>query len=184
MDTPAEGGGAGRAPRIRRFTTEYDIAEDRIRLTLEREAEGLVRLWLTRRLLVRVVPELARILDSRLVGKDGLPAHDDEVEQRRDQMKALGRLAPQAPVRPGPGEPMASHLVTGIGLRLTPRRFLLDMRVGEEVVQTVPFGITHMRQWLALLNHCFRTAGWDDAIWPDWLVPLPRGEAPSGLRLN
>jgi len=179
-----EGPGGAAPPTIRRFTTEYDAEEDRIRLTLERAEGGPVRLWLTRRLLVKAVPELVKVLDTRLVTPEGLPAHDGAAGQRRDQLAALGRMQPQRPVRPAPGEQMADHLITGIGLRLKRTALLLDMKRGEEVVQTVPFGIGHMRQWLALLNQCFRMAGWEDPIWPDWLTPPPPGESPPGVRLN
>lgn len=181
---PDDAARARHVPAIRRFTTEYDIVEDRIRLTLERSEGGIVRLWLTRRLLVRAVPELVKILEKRLVTRDGLPAHRGGIDQRRDQMAALGHLQPQEPVRPGPGEAMSDHLVTGVGLRLTRKAILLDMKTGEDVVQTVPFAIPHMRQWLALLNQCFRKAEWADDVWPDWLTPLPPGETPPGLRLN
>lgn len=71
-----EGPGGAAPPTIRRFTTEYDAEEDRIRLTLERAEGGPVRLWLTRRLLVKAVPELVKVLDTRLVTPEGLPAHD------------------------------------------------------------------------------------------------------------
>jgi hypothetical protein len=186
VDAPPEDDGSGeeKPPVIRRFTTEYDPVEDRIRLTLEHGSGRVDRLWLTRRLLVRTVPELVRILDTRLVARDGKRARGDDLSQRRDQMTALGGLKPQAPVRPAPDQDVTDHLITGVGLRLTRRAILLDMKAGDDAPLTVPFAVPHMRQWLAMLNRCFRQAGWDDAVWPDWLKPLPPGEAPPGLRLN
>lgn len=169
-------------PPVRRFTTDYDIGEDRIRLTLERPDDSVVRIWLTRRLAARAVPELAGILDRKIV-KHGEPVRG-EGAQRRDQMEALGRLEPQEPVRPSEDEGFEDYLVTGIGLRLTPRAILVDFKVRDEVVQTVPFAIPHMRQWLAVLHLAFRKGSWDDDIWPDWLKPAEPGTSPPGIRLN
>jgi len=181
---PEDGGGGAALPSIRRFTTHYDLAEDRVSLTLEREEGDVLRLWLTRRLLVRMVPELVKVLEKRLVTREGRPARAGETDQRRDQRSALGGMQPQEPVRAEPGRETPDHLITGVGLRLSRKAILLDMKAGETVVQTVPFAIPHIRQWLAVLNQCFRRAGWDEDIWPAWLEPLPPGEAPPGLRLN
>ena len=50
---------------IKRFTTEYVIPEDRIRLSLE-DNDGQMRvLWLTRRLCTRLVPQIVKVLDKR-----------------------------------------------------------------------------------------------------------------------
>ena len=49
---------------VRRFTTEYVIPEDRIRIALERQDDTLVVLWLTRRLMVRLVPQILKVLET------------------------------------------------------------------------------------------------------------------------
>ena len=51
------------APVLTRITTRYVALEDRIRLAGEVEGAGMVSIWLTRRLLQRLLPKLLRGLE-------------------------------------------------------------------------------------------------------------------------
>jgi hypothetical protein len=168
---------------IKRFTTEYVIPEDRIRLSLE-STDGQMRvLWLTRRLCTRLVPQIVKVLGKRpQIYGDAVQAPTDNA-QRRSQMDALGRLENQDPVCPK-GD-VEEHLVTVMSMRMNAQAILLDFKSGEDnLIQTLPFPEAAMRQWLVMLHVAFRKGEWKDDIWPDWIVIKGREDGPDPVRLN
>lgn len=168
---------------IKRFTTEYVIPEDRIRLSLE-DNNGKVRvLWLTRRLCTRLVPQIVRVLDKRPQLYGGVAKQLSDNAQRRNQMDALGNLGNQDPVRPE--AEAEEYLITILSMRMNPRVILLDFKAGEDnLVQTLPFPEAAMRQWLVMLHGAFRKGQWADDIWPKWIVLKGREDGPDSVRLN
>lgn len=178
---------AASSDAVKRFTTEYIIVEDRIRLSLERENGGLLVLWLTRRLAARLVKHLAKVIDTlpKLQGKAQAVPPTDNI-QRRNQLDALGQIEQQAPVLAGSlPDDIEAHLVIEVGLRLTKAGALIDLKgSNKEVIQTLPFNEAAIRQWLAVLHVCFDKAGWDDDIWPSWITSKGWDQGPDALRLN
>ncbi len=171
---------------IRRFTTEYVVAEDRMRLSLERGDDSVAVLWLTRRLMRRLVPQIVKVVDAlpRLRGRGGTPAPSDNA-QRRSQLDALGKIEQQAPVLAGElPDDLESHLITGLGLRMAKTAVLIDFKVGEDVVQTLPFSEAALRQWLGLLHLNFRKGEWVEDIWPSWITAKGWDQGPDAMRLN
>lgn len=171
---------------VRRFTTEYIPAEDRIRISLERSDGSLAVLWLTRRLAVRMVPRVLKVIDTlpRLGGGTTPPPSDNA--QRRSQLDALGNLEQQAPVLSGDlPAGIDSHLVTGIGIRITRALMLVDFKAGgESVIETLPFPEEAIRQWLGVLHAAFRKGQWQEDIWPVWITAKGGDKGPDALRLN
>lgn len=170
---------------IKRFTTEYVVAEDRIRISLEREDESIALLWLTRRLMVRLVPQIVKIFDNlpRLQQAQAAPPSDNM--QRRNQLDALGKLEQQSPVLGGTlPEGLETHLVTGLSLRMARGGILLDFKVGENIVQTIPFREEPLRQWLGMLHLNFTKGEWADDVWPAWITAKGWDQGPDALRLN
>jgi len=166
---------------VKRFTTAYDPAQDRVRITLEQSDASVHVLWLTRRLLVRLVPEIVKILTALpKLRKDA--SSGSEAEHGRSQMGAIGQIAPQAPV--GYQEAESETLVSSMRARITRQAVLIDFKEAEETLQTLEFGETTLRQWLAVLHQNFHYAGWKDDIWPAWIsVKAVQGED-GGIRLN
>ena len=172
---------------VRRFTTEYVPAEDRIRISLERADESLAVLWLTRRLAVRLIPQILKVIDTlpRLQGAGKLPQPSDNA-QRRSQLDALGSIEQQAPVLAGelPND-IETHLVSGLGIRMNRSMMLVDFRVDTDtVVQTLPFPEESIRQWLGVLYAAFKRGGWKEDVWPAWITAKGWNEGPDALRLN
>lgn len=170
---------------LKRFTTEYVIPEDRIRLSLESNDRQVRYLWLTRRLCTRLVPQIAKVLGQRpkLYG-DAIQTPSDNA-QRRSQMDALGKLEDQDPVRADAQAQVEEHLVTVLSMRMNPKAILLDFKAGEDnLIQTIPFPEEAIRQWLVMLNVAFRKAQWNDDIWPDWIAIKGKEEGPDPVRLN
>lgn len=170
---------------LKRFTTEYMVVEDRIRLSLERADEHILLLWLTRRLMVRLVPQIVKIVDALpQLHKPQVSAPSDNA-QRRNQLDALGKLEQQSPVLAGAlPDGLEAHLITGLGLRMARGVTLVDFKVAEEVIQTIPFAEDHLRQWLGMLHLNFKKAEWADDIWPAWITAKGWDQGPDALRLN
>lgn len=172
---------------VRRFTTEYIVPEDRIRIALEREDESLLVLWLTRRLATRMVKHIVRVVDTlpRLKGQEVAPPPSDN-KQRRNQLAALGKIEQQAPVLAGPlSDDIEAYLVIEISLRMTKAGALIDFKKStDQVVQTVPFPEDALRQWLAVLHLNFRKAQWEEDVWPVWITPKGGDKGPDAVRLN
>ena len=170
---------------IKRFTTEFIPHEDRIRLSLESN-DGAVRLlWLTRRLCVRLIPQIAKVLEQRAKLYANAMQAPSNNAQRRRQMNALGKLESQEPVRAGAGAQVEQHLVTMLAMRMTAQAILIDFKVSEDsIIQTIPFPEEAIRQWVVMLNACFRKGGWDDDVWPAWLALKGKEEGADPVRLN
>lgn len=182
MNTPATPETA-----VRRFTTEYVVAEDRIRISLERGDDSVAVLWLTRRLATRLVPQIVRVLDTmpRLQQATAKPAAPSDNAQRRNQLDAFGKLEQQAPVLGGElPENLESHLISALSVRMTRSLMLLDFKTGEDIVQTLPFSEEALRQWLGLLHLNFNKALWKEDIWPAWITAKGWDQGPDALRLN
>ena len=170
---------------VRRFTTEYVVAEDRIRLALERGDDSIAVLWLTRRLARRLIPQIVKVVDAfpRLRGGQAQPPTDNV--QRRNQLDALGGIEQQAPVLSGDLPPgLDSHLITSLSVRLTKGAMLIDFKVGEDTVQMLPFAEAALRQWLGVLHLNFRKGEWKDDIWPKWITAKGWDQGPDAMRLN
>lgn len=183
-----------------RFTTRYDQAEDRIQLLIERPEEEVLTLWLTRRLLNRLLPPLLERLegtgpvagsDAEAAGAAGAgqgPQGQPAAVQRFQQEAAVSAIERQPAVTPDPAAPpeqRLGYLVTSIDIRTGPRKVVLDFKCGEDLLHSLPLGGDTERQWLSILYSQYRTARWAEPFWPSWMAAAPaKGEGASNLRLN
>lgn len=168
---------------LHRITTEYDPAEDRIRLTGSTGQEEDSVLWLTQRLLNRLVPHLCQRLEKeapqRPGGERSLRA---QLEQSFAQQRARAALSGQAPVQP-PANASAWRVdavdmkFEAGGVRLT---FKGVLEADRAVLQLPVFGL---RQWLDIMHRQYRRAGWPALVWPVWMEEAgatPLQTAPAG----
>lgn len=168
-----------------RFTTRYDPIEDRVKLSIALKDGETKLLWLTRRLMVLVVPQLVKIVDRNGRRRAARQAAPTSVENfhRKTQMAALGALTPQKPVVPD--NPDDSILVSGLTFKQTPQGLhLVFLGKDKAPCASVPFNEPLLRQWLVVLQQNFSAAGWQEDIWPDWMTLKGGGDAPGALRLN
>ncbi|GAB1394642.1 hypothetical protein MASR1M60_28060 [Rhodocyclaceae bacterium] len=158
---------------LQRLTTEYIDSEDRIRLTGQEGDGQTVVLWLTRRLLDRLIPHLTLWLERQHVD---LPRAATLLEFAQQQ--AHGQLIPQAPIRTGnlPGQ-----LVNAVDI--TPGKE--QIRLAFKPVSGNPAGVHFeelpLRQWLAILHQTYLTAQWPVDSWPAWMAgaAVPAAGAPN-----
>ena len=184
-------------PKLTRVTSVYSDAEDRFRVTGEISPEDTRCLWLTQRLLMRLVPHLLEWLGEigRAEGKDDLG--QAEVMQDFAQQAAKARLEPQtavpvpsmpdpnAPIQTTPGEPIPETiwLVHEVDItKSTNGVITLTFKHGGNGVQLAMAPI-ELRQWLIILHSQWLQAGWPASVWPEWIDTAPNAseQPPAGL---
>ena len=146
-----------------RITIEYVEAEDRIRLACEAGEKTLV-LWLTQRLMNRLIPHLCQWLDQR-VGASLLT----EVKQEFAQQKARAQLAPQPPVRAD----AETHGVLVHSVDLKSSRASMGLQFKEangNVIASLQLQPKPLRQWLNIVYDQCLHAGWPASVWPAWVA--------------
>jgi hypothetical protein len=167
---------------LQRITTEYIDSEDRIRLSGETTPNQTVVLWLTQRLINRLVPHLLTWLEQQTVVSGGLGADlRSDVINSFAQQAAMSSLEQQEPVQVHTAH--SSFLVHSVDvtvnqevLRLTfkgqPKSNPSTPPLGASVsMQTLP-----LRQWLSILHEQCRLGGWvpttpeaAGTVWPEWI---------------
>jgi len=151
---------------LQRITTEYIEAEDRVRLTGEFAPEQTMVLWLTQRLLNRLLPHLFKRLNAQT--GDGLAA---DIRQEFAQQAAMAALQSQAAVhRQSQSETWLVHSVNvlhdaqGVHLIFKSVDVPADMEVASLTLQAQP-----LRQWLTILHDQCRKSEWPLNVWPPWV---------------
>lgn len=147
---------------LQRITTEYVETEDRIRLCGEAADGESIALWLTRRLLARLVPHLCEWLTD-LTG-DGAHA---ALLNGFAQQAAAGALEPQAPVRAAAES--AAPVVRSIDVTAGDAAVRLVFHGGDGLQAGLTLPTVALRQWLGILHAQWLKGEWPASDWPDWI---------------
>lgn len=170
MDGPASPAAGAASTHLERVTTEYDAAEDRIRLSATTSAGETVTLWLTQRMMSQIIAHLITWLEDsepQPQAKKAQPAQVQPAVQSFAQQTATATQRSTPPVQAAPQS--RAWLVKEMNIR---RRKdvvgLLFGRPGGGVEQFI-LDRTYLRQWLNILYRKWQTAAWPMQIWPDWI---------------
>lgn len=168
------------ALELQRITTEYVEHEDRIRLSGERPNGDTVVLWLTQRLLNRLVPHLTAWLDRQVPSASTIPAfqaaHQDIV-QGFAQQAARAQLAPEPPVRAS--SPVASGRVDAVDIAQGEDAVVLTFKGKADVQAVLKLAAQPLRQWLGIVyEQCLR-AEWPTTAWPAWMEQAQLSSTPA-----
>lgn len=161
-------------PTLNRLTTEYIEIEDRLRLAGELDNGEALALWLTRRLLDRLLPPLLHWLEQQ---EEDLPRAD--LLHGWAMQAARAELTPQPPVRLTTRSDQ--WLVQAIDLTRQREEVTLIFK-GSDASQQVglQMAVKPLRQWLAIVHDFYQIAQWPLDIWPNWLDEAALGfPAPS-----
>ena len=172
---------AGEAPPgLERVTTRYSVAQDRICLAGELPGGSPVVLWLTQRLLRRLLPPLLAWLQEQGGAANavmGQALYADAL-QGFAQQAARAQLQPQAPVQVSEGS--RSCLVEGVDMGRSPEMVRLVFRDAQGAVAAMVLQAQPLRQWLGIVFDAWQQAEWPLEVWPGWLresVPARAGSA-------
>jgi hypothetical protein len=161
---------------LQRITTEYVEVEDRIRLSAEVQGGPPLVLWLSQRLLVRLLPGLIHWLD----GQGGNDATFSQLLQGFAQQEAQSELTPQTPVRATASGPV--WLVQAVDVGVSAHVMALTFRGGSGQAATLNLEAKPMRQWLFILKTICQKAEWTLDLWPEWFEVS--AQTPSAKRLT
>lgn len=147
---------------LERFTTEYIGMEDRLRLSVSTAGHSSMVIWLTQRLLQRLVPVLLQWLEQQ----GGVTSHA-LLLQEWAQQAARAELTAQPPVK---AEDAASvWLAESIDITLTTKAVVLTFKGIYDQRATLTLAAAPLRQWLNIVYDAHVMAGWSMALWPEWL---------------
>lgn len=161
---------------LQRLTTVYIPAEDRIRISAEDNSGRVVVLWLTQRIMKRLVPTLVEWHEKRmgnLIGAD--------IRQSFAQTSAASRLAPQPPVDSEAS--VDAGAVESIDIKRGADAVLLVFKTRRIEPAEVAFSDLTMRQWLDIVYRVCAAAEWTSIPWPAWVRGARRADEPAGKRL-
>lgn len=176
---------------LTRMTAEYVDHEDRIALIGDGGSDGIVRLWLVRPLIAKLVPALTDVVK---------PRHDDPgyvkvidtfrqaaAEQQHTPQPPVNYVstkAPQvqsAPIGAPPRDVRAEAamrlvvkdsnewLVREMKVRVLETGFALLFVAEDERTVSCGFSEDLLRQWLGILRKVCLKAGWVSPDWPEWM---------------
>lgn len=171
---------------LTRVTVHYVPQEDRMRLSARTADQRVVALWLTQRLLSRLLVRLFPLLLP--------PPGPGEVGAARaacatcvtraasvqSQLQAMAQDAaqlehqPVAPVAP----PETGWLVEQVTLGVELRRVRLGWCAARGEVAWMSLTPEALRQWLNILCATWQEASWPLALWPTWMLQ-DRASAPG-----
>jgi hypothetical protein len=158
-------------PALQRITTEYVDREDRIRLAGELPDGSAMGLWLTRRLLDRMVPHLTLWLERR---QGDLPRADVMLSFAQEQAKS--QMSLQAPVKIEADS--VTWLVQVVDFQPGDEQITLTFKSDEHVAQ-VGFATLPLRQWLGILLQGYRMGEWPLDAWPEWMLGKQEDSEPA-----
>jgi hypothetical protein len=183
------------------LTTDYIIAEDRMRLTASAEGQAPLIVWLTHRSTRGLVSSLAKWLDHR-----SGPVSTREVVHMFEQEAARTALTPLPPVRvTGTGnaarasitsefeeavaallperqaltkQPFAGLQWTAVAIDLAPDgdQLALTFRAADGSVLNMTLGHNEVRRWFLIFHALWQHAGWPGDVWPEWARMRPTAE--------
>lgn len=166
---------------LKRVTTQYVVEEDRVRLAGEVDGGVVVVLWLTQRLLNRLVapvcawleklPAVSEVSDATSSARPPIdPAQ--RLKQSFAQEAARAALVRQPPVA---AESAGSEwLVISVDIARGERllRLTFKGKAGEAINLTLPR--EPLRQWLSILFQQYQSAQWPIAAFPLWVRTAPQ----------
>lgn len=158
---------------LQRITTEYCPEQDRLRLSGQPDQAAPVVVWLSRRLLSRLLPALLGWLERQDGGAQAPALLGYE------QQAARAGLQPQAPVRALADD--AAWLALTVELTMAPQRLTLTFQGGPGRSASLALEPTALRQWLGIVHDAERQADWALPVWPAWMRAPPPAAAAALL---
>lgn len=163
------------APELQRVTTRFYPAQDRICLSGELP-QTHVALWLTQRMLRRLLPILWEWLAMHSpfeAAGSSVDAWQRDVVEGFAQQAArtqLEQMAPVTPVRVAADSP--EYLITSVQVDRSAQRLRLVLLRDDAPVAQMVLYQQPLRQWLNILFDAWRRAEWPTDVWPAWMTEV------------
>jgi len=162
---------------LERITTRYVIEEDRLQINGSTTTGEVQCVWLTQRMLGRLLPVLLQWLQGE--GGDALRA---ELVQGFALQAARAEIEPQAPVPLERAD--APWLAQSVDVARTRRAVRVLLRGAQGQQATLTLDPKLLRQWLAIVHGAYRKAQWPMDVWPAWVSESIMPVAPQARPLH
>lgn len=160
------------APELQRVTTRFYVVQDRIGISGDLP-QGPIMLWLTQRMLRRLLPVLVGWLAKHDPSKDlVLPASDLYLDVLQGfAQHAARKQSEQMRVVPAVGADVASpqHLVSSVKVEHTVQCLRIVFSSEQAPVAQMVLFPQLLRQWLNILFDVYCSADWPLDLWPAWM---------------
>lgn len=130
-------------------------------MVVEDSQQQTTVIWLTRRLLVRLIDAMVKAIESETQGRP-----ESDTLQTFTQHRARQAQVEESPVRAVEGS--AEWLINRIDLNVSDERLTLKLFSDEECA-ILPMPRVNARQWLNIMHRLFEVAEWHYEKWPSWL---------------
>lgn len=168
---------------VTRFTTKYVAGQDRMCLSLEDENGAIRNIWLTQRLLVRLLPRLLAPLEK--TADNSTPPHvvaRQVAEQSFSQQAAVQAMQQQTPVSEA-SKSQAQYppfLAWGADIKMENNILFVHFKSEDgSLTQALRFTVPALRQWLSVVHSQFTVAEWTASFWPRWINSKNKDSSPS-----
>lgn len=150
-------------PILQRITTHYSEIEDRIRLSGQDDLGRGVTIWLTLRLMQRLLPPLIEWLAKQY---DFTPGAD--ILLGFAQQAAKAELKAEAPVEVESGD--AVWVASVLDLAYFDQAVRLTFNDTKRHQAVMILESKPLRQWLSIVLDAYIKAVWPLDVWPHWML--------------
>lgn len=176
------------APVLSKVTTQYDPVQDRIRLSGQFKNDKICVIWLTQRLLNRLIPHVTGWLEKQQ--DDNTPRGDllNSIQQQRAKNKHAERVEQGLDTAVSADEAETEWLAQSLDIQLPAsgvRVIFKDKAKEAEQMAVLELSPLLIRQWLNVLMANYKKAEWSHNAWPEWMQeqiePNHEQQAPKAL---
>ncbi len=130
-------------------------------MVVEDGSQQTVVIWLTRRLLVRLIEAMIKAIESETLGRP-----ESDTLQSFTQHRAQQAQIEESPVKAVEGS--SEWLINRVDLNVSHERLTLKLFSDEECA-VLPMPRVNARQWLNIMHRLFEVVEWHYEKWPSWL---------------
>ena len=156
--------------RLKKVTAEFIETEDRIRLSALTADDKTLALWLTQRLLSRLITHLANWLEKK--PDDLSKALDSESNPQPELHGSVKKsdstsLPDQTSVKIKKSD--ESILITEVDVKFGDNGIALILKSEKETNTEISFTLSEARQWVSMLHSLWHKAEWPSSLIPQWI---------------
>lgn len=160
---------------LQKFTTTYSESQDRVKLAGKSNENAYSTVWLSRRLLIRMLPAVISWAEQITSANQPLSNQGRALAQDFAQQDAQSQLIKQAPVRTpqetnrSDNKSQDSWLAHEIDIVQSSQLLQLIFKNTQKKSSSLQLNNIQTRQWLFIIYSQWIKAEWEDFGWPLWI---------------
>ena len=163
---------------LERITTEHVELEDRIRLAGLTYDNQTVCIWLTMRLLKRLITHFLNLLEKNTPELKETPTQSEQSRESIHnfvQQSAEQQVVEETAVKVTKNSP--NHLAAEIDVKSDHAGVTIIFKGEFSSHHAIYLNNQQLRQWLGMLHIIWQKAEWSTLVWPDWMSSSPQETA-------